>query len=112
MAQLNSVMSESMPSNRDEIYWFIRKLRNYMIEDDEPLIEELQELLEDPNVEDLSKEDLKEYNSKIDEVINICNVLDRFPITKIEGYMRKKKLDNLNKINNPQNEGSMNSSSI
>ena len=99
---MSESMSESMPSNKSEIQWFIRRIKNYMIEDDEPLIEEFKELLEDPNVEDLTQENMQEYNSKVDEVINICRVLDKFPMKKIEGYMRKKKLDNLNRLNEPQ----------
>ena len=99
---MSESMSESMPSNKSEIQWFIRRIKNYMIEDDEPLIEEFKELLEDPNVEDLTQENMQEYNEKVDEVIDICRVLDKFPMKKIEGYMRKKKLDNLNRLNEPQ----------
>jgi len=109
---MSEAESPSPPSNKDEISWMIRRLKNYIIEDDEPLIGELKELLEDPNIEDITSKQIQEYSSKVQETIKICNVLDRFPMKKIEGYMRKKKLDNLNKRLNddPQmNMGSMHS---
>lgn len=97
-------MSESKPSNKSEIRWMISKLKNYLTPEDEPLFEELNEILEDPNIEDITDEEIREYNERVQETIKICNVLDRFPIKRIEGYLRKKKLDNLNRINEPQDE--------
>lgn len=90
-------MSESKPSNKSEIRWMVNRLKSYLIPEDEPLFDELNEVLEDPNIEEL---DITEYNTKVDEVIQICRVLDRFPVKRIEGYLRKKKLDNLNRLNN------------
>lgn len=100
MSQLqagNATISESAPSNSNEIQWFIRRLKNYMIDEDEPLIKEFQDLLEDPKIEELTVEQIQDYNVKVQKTINICNVLDRFSMKKIESYIRKKKLDNLNR---------------
>jgi len=98
------MMRESVPRNSDEIRWWLRRLKNYMIEDDEPLIKEFNELLKDVNVNDIDKTEMKEYEMKMEEVLNICNVLDKFPMKKIESYIRKRKLDNLNRINEPQSK--------
>lgn len=104
MSMLDGGMSETKPTNHQEISWFIRRLKHYMIEDDEPLIEEFKELLEDPNIEKITDKKIREYNERVQETIKICNVLDRFPMKKIEGYLRKKKLDNLNRLDEPQSE--------
>lgn len=98
MSELDGGMSETKPTNHQEISWFIRRLNHYMIEDDEPLIEEFKELLEDPNIEKITDKEIREYNERVQETIKICNVLDRFPMKKIEGYLRKKKIDNLNRL--------------
>ena len=103
-------MSESAPRNSDDVRWWIRRIKNYMIEDDEPLIKELNELLEDPNVDDLDIDQMKEWELKVEEVIRIGNVLDKYPIKKIEAYIRKKKLDMINREN--ENEGPMDMGSV
>ncbi len=97
-------VQESKPSNKDEIQWKIRRLENYMTPEDEPLFAKLTELLEDPFLEDIDDNVMKIYNDKVEEAIGICQVLDRFSIKKIESYMRKKKLDNLNNLNNNEVE--------
>ncbi len=93
--------TESTPSNKSEINWMITRLNSYLTPEDEPLIEELNKVLEYTNIEDI---DISQYNERVNDTIEICNVLDRFPMKKIEGYLRKKKIDNLNRLNNPQDE--------
>lgn len=94
----SGTMSESAPSNQSEIRWMISRLRQYLTPEDEPLIGELNEIMEDPNIEDM---DISPYDQKVNEAIEIFRVLDRFPMKRIEGYLRKKKIDNLNRINEP-----------
>ncbi len=96
--------SEKKRYNKYEIQWFIRRLKNYMFTKDEPLIEELNKLMKDPFIEDIDENIIKNYKDKVENTIQICNVLDRFPVKKIESYIRKKKLDILNRNNGDMDE--------
>ena len=72
--------------------------------DDEPLMKELETLhLSEGEIDDST---VNEYHEKVEKVLNISNVLNNFPIGKIESYLRKKKIEQLNQS---ENSGDMDS---
>lgn len=86
-----SIKSEKA-SNQSQIGFLVNRLRNYMMEDD-ALMEELETLRLSEEIDDST---VIEYREKVENVLNISNVLDNFPISKIESYLRKKKIEQLN----------------
>jgi len=92
-------VSEEKPTNKMIIEWQINRLRRYLLPEDEKnndLLNSLIELSNDPNIENIKQNIIDEYENKVTKDINISNILDKFPINKIESYLRKKKIDVLN----------------